>query len=261
MVAASRLNLQAELLLAGSCNKYCLSVDFVNFLLNTIDPTLAASAAEYMGLDKPTSELMVTPLLAAKTLWRLLGSAVVPRVANSRGIPQGLATSVTLVEIFKSCLLRRLAWLAQVEVIAYVDDINFLADHPAELNKALECLFQFAQDFRLSISGNKSYLWGLILLPHKPLGMHRGFELAASLNPWEWPLEAGVKPDHVKESLRIQEVKERLARMLHRPANIEVKAALSGPLNRLNVILSLLQPLDGRPLSRAHRWESSTASF
>ena len=51
---------------------------------------------------------------------------------------------------------------------------------------------------------------------------------------------------------------------------------LSGPLDRLNAILSLLQPLDryrtpsamgsaiGRPLSRPiskHRWESSTASF
>ena len=52
-----------------------------------------------------------------------------------------------------------------------------------------------------------------------------------------------------------------------------MKNALSGPLNRLNAILSLLHPLDryrtpsaigsaiGRPLSRRIRWESSTASF
>ena len=40
----------------------------------------------------------------------------------------------------------------------------------------------------------------------------------------EWPLEPRARPKYAKETQRIQEVKERLARMQHLPANIEVKA-------------------------------------
>ena len=157
IVAASSLNLQAELVLAGSYRRFCISVDFVK-LFNTIDEGLAAEAAQYMGLDSATSRLMVAPISAANILWRLPSSAVVPSVHNSRGIPQGLATSVALAELFISCLLQRLAWLAKVDIIAYVD-LNFLADSPDELHACFSLLR--TSDFR---SQETSPIYGELML-------------------------------------------------------------------------------------------------
>ena len=148
---------------------------------------------------------------------------------------------MALAEIFISCLLRRLAWLAQVEVIAYVDDINFLADSPEELNKAIDCLYQFAHDFYLMVSSDKSCLWGSDHEALQVIGHTWGLRVSDKLDSMgmEWLLESGVKPDYVKESLRIQEVKERLARMQHLPASIAVKAA--------TISTGCLSPLDYSP--------------
>ena len=240
LCAVSRLNLCAELSAHGLAQFWCLAVDFTK-LFNTIDPRLVARACCYMGLDRQVADWLIDPLVSSKGVWRLPENGTVPFFKTTRGIAQGLSSSVVLSEIFLSILLRQLSAGAIVDIISYVDDLHLVAQSKQELEKARNILFRFAEDFAVGVSRPKSYLWGTNAAELERLGEEWGIPFRGTVESLgvEWQIHRKWRPSYSKERERVQLAKTRLARLYHLPSSIHLKASA--------VLIGCLSLLDYAP--------------
>ena len=125
-----------------------VSVHFTK-MFNHISPSLAADVAWYLGLRECDAKALIAPFEASKGAWRLGFNAVVPLRQRSRGLPQGLSTSVALAELVVSVYLWKVRKIALVETVGYIDDLHVLASSASELRKALALLLAFSSDLGL----------------------------------------------------------------------------------------------------------------
>ena len=142
LAALKMIGATCEGILWGTSHKVGLSIDFAK-LLNMIDVRVAMRAAILMGLNPDDAILLADPLRRARGMWKMPLGSISPLFAKERGLPQGMSTSVMFAEIFLSFFLYRLTLTLRVQVVAYVDDINILADSPDLLKLAiLQLLFR-----------------------------------------------------------------------------------------------------------------------
>ena len=149
-----------------------------------------------------------------------------------------MSSSVMFAEVFLSIFLWRLSLTLSVQVISYVDDINFMADSVEVLKGAILQLLWFSQIFSLDVSRPKSYLWGCRWSELVNLSAELGFQIrdCVSALGTEWPLHPHVSPPFEKDSARMETMLERLQRLSHLPAAIGVKASVisTGALSLLD---------------------------
>ena len=147
---------------------------------------------------------------------------------RERGLPQGLASSVILSELFLSVLLRRLHACVDIDSVCYMDDLTLVADTQEKLVDAMRILWDFSFDFSLDISGDKSFLWGSRPDRLQVIAAQWGIGVRDSLCAlgMEWAISKHVTPEYAKERSRMREVEERLERACHIPSPIVVKTQL-----------------------------------
>ena len=132
LVALSGIALATELSLIGVRDYFGISVDFEK-MFNMLSALVASEVAAFMGLSFPSIMDLLAPVACAVGTWKLPLSAAPTPFATSRGLPQGMATSVLLAELAITPLLWRITRsLPDVKVCAYVDDLNLytLATRP-----------------------------------------------------------------------------------------------------------------------------------
>ena len=108
---------------------------------------VAAETCRVMGLCPNLIELLVKPLRAASYTWKLPFGAVSKCMHHQRGLPQGMASSVLLAEIAISPLLWKVDLALRgrdVEIIAYVDDLNFITTSESDLRRIVDLLGEFS---------------------------------------------------------------------------------------------------------------------
>ena len=99
-------------------------------MFNSLSPHVAAAVARCMGLDLDNIRDLALPILRARGVWRLPSNCEREVFVNSRGLPQGMASTVLLAEVAISPLLWRLSLHDPTLSImwSYVDDLNLCAD-------------------------------------------------------------------------------------------------------------------------------------
>ena len=123
--ALSRLALIADRGLRKQGPVFGLSIDFCK-LYNTIAPMVAIQAAIHAGLHQETARELLVPLCDVAGVYRLPFNHVCPFFVKTRGLAQGLSTSVLLAEVFVGMLIWKLSHLDQLESITYIDDVNLV---------------------------------------------------------------------------------------------------------------------------------------
>ena len=140
-----------------------------------------------------------------------------------------MASSVIMADPCISIFLWKLHSVATTLPIAYVDDLNVVTYSRHDLELVLRLLFEFVHDFRLSISLEKSYLWGSSLGELGEVGLAWGLTAPDVFNTlgMEWGLTPTSKPEYQKELLRVDTAKERLCRLTYLPLAIHEKAKIA----------------------------------
>ena len=124
LVAVSRIAWNSERSLTGCASLRGISVDFEK-MFNMLSGFVAAEVAQCMGLSYLNIMDLLVPLAGAVGVWKLPLSAAPTPFATSRGLPQGMASSVLMAELAISPLLWRIARaMPDVDICAYVDDLN-----------------------------------------------------------------------------------------------------------------------------------------
>ena len=103
LAAIARLTYFAEGVRSKRLSILAVSLDYSK-LFNMIGPQVAHEAAMPMGMAPQTAHMVVAPIIHARGIWRLAGN-VCPERGHSRGLPQGLSTSVCLADLFVSILI------------------------------------------------------------------------------------------------------------------------------------------------------------
>ena len=207
-------------------------------LFHSICPSVAIEAARILGLSQEDAAGLAKPFDLGCGFWRLPNNAVSPPSHHSRGLPQGLASSVLLSEVFLSVFLRKLHRCCDIDSVCYVDDLTLVATKRAELEKALVLLGEFARDFCLVTSPEKTRLWRSEI--------EQLTQIAA-----EWVLHEIDESSYAKEHKRIAECTIRLDRLAHLPAPMHVKAQtiVTGCTSLLaHSVSPLRKALNGVPL-------------
>ena len=158
-VAPAKINIYAEMTLHRLKETWALAIDFSK-MFNTLSLAITLQTSSYMGLSQESIEALQKPLRACRGFWRLPHNAVSPMETHSRGLPQGVSTSVALAEIMVSVLLRKILRVAVIDIVSYVDDVNVLANSEAVLAYVWGLVVSFAKDFRLDLALQKCHLWG-----------------------------------------------------------------------------------------------------
>ena len=237
LAAVADLNVEAECTLHGYREVWAFTADFSK-LYNTQSLQVCLKVAELMGLDLSSVPLLWRPLAFAKGCWRLPQDSVSPFRMHSRGLPQGMATSVILSELCVAAFLWRLHAIVNVKTICYVDDLNVIASSRDTMMRAYELLESFTQDLSLSLAHSKTKFWGTYPTMLKQEATRKGVaqvDVLCALG-LEWPLTATVKPDYKKEMMRISHCRERLKRLAHLPAlpSVKLQAIVTGCLSLLS---------------------------
>ena len=224
-MAVDALNVYAEAVLHGAATLWGVSVDFAK-LFNSICPRVAVEAAKILGVGDDDAKELMLPFDNGCGFWRLPNNTTAPPANHPRGLPQGLASSVLLSEVFLSIFLRRLHRCVDIDSVCYVDDITLVATSKDQLLKALDLLTQFASDFCLVISQEKTRIWGSNRAQLRDLARDTGFAYTETLEALgaEWALHEGAEPQYRKEHARVEECKARLDRLAHLPSHLNVKA-------------------------------------
>ena len=122
LVAVSGIAYVTELSLIGAVDVFGISVDFEK-MFNMLSGLVAAEVAAYMGLSFPSIIDLLAPVACAIGTWKLPMSAAPNPFGTTRGLPQGMATSVLLAELAISPVLWRITRsLPEVTVCAYVHE-------------------------------------------------------------------------------------------------------------------------------------------
>ena len=228
--AVAICNSYAEATLHRTCPVYAVSLDYQK-LFNSISPSVAAHVARLMGMSEELITSLVRPLLHSLGVWRLPNNAICPWECRERGLPQGLASSVALSELFLAVLIRRLHGCVPIDSITYVDDVNVIA-HSAEcLEKALGIIWQFCADFFLTLSLDKTSLWGTDDDTLRDMAHRWGIQHKTTITilGTDWGLKPSESLTHEKEMARIAECKNRLKRLQHLSAPIWTKSTRGEP--------------------------------
>ena len=211
--AVAECNMFAEAALHGTRPVYAISLDFQK-LFNSVSPTVASHVAMFLGMSESLARAMTRPLLHSLGVWRLPYNTVCPWESRERGLPQGLASSVALSELFLCVLLRRLHACVKLQSVTYVDDVNIITDSAADLERAMNLIWQFCFDFFLTISSDKTCLWGTHDNELRHMADTWGVQHRTTVEIMgaEWGLKPSSSPDYKKEHARINECRERLRR-------------------------------------------------
>ena len=235
--AMQRVGLVSEKVLHNGPKVWCASVDFSK-LFNMISCDVASRAAQLMGLDPRSCELLSLPIKSSMGYWRLPLHEVGPMIKIARGLPQGLSASVLYAEVFTSLFLWRLSTTTDVESVAYVEHITLIATSPESLNTALRQLMGFEATFCLDVSLLKTHLWGSQLPSLVGIAESWGFSVKESVEVLghEWALYPTSKCRHEKGLKRLDRALDRLQRLSHLLAPLTVKshAILAGCLSLLD---------------------------
>ena len=191
-----------------------VSVDFFK-MLNMLSGPVAAQAAVYMGLAPANALSLLVPSMCSVGVWRLPYNAVPMPFRNTRGLPQGMATSVLLSELAIAPLLWRVGscW-PMVSIYAYVDDLNFASASRDQLLVTVRFLRQFEEDFALSLSEAKMRVWSSNPREKHVIEAATGFQHTNVLDALggQWALNRSASPTHPREKERLLECRRRLAR-------------------------------------------------
>ena len=220
-MAVDALNVYAEAVLHGAASLWGVTVDFAK-LFNSICPGVAVEAAKILGLAEQDAKELMLPFDNGCGFWKLPNNATAPPAHHPRGLPQGLASSVLLSEVFLSVFLRRLHRCVDIDSVCYVTQKD-------QLLKALDLLIQFASDFCLVVSQEKTCTWGSERAQLREIARETGFAYTEMLEALgaEWALHDVVEPQYKKEHARVEECKARLERLAHLPSPIHVKAQVT----------------------------------
>ena len=196
-MAVDALNVYAEAVLHGAATLWGVSVDFAK-LFNSICPRVAVEAAKILGLADQDAEELMLPFENGCGFWRLPHNTTAPPARHPRGLPQGLASSVLLNEVFLSVFLRRLHRCVDIDSVCYVDDITLVATRKNQLLLALELLTQFANDFCLVVSQEKTQIWGSDRTQLREIARDTGLAYTETLEALgaEWALHDGAEPQY-----------------------------------------------------------------
>ena len=126
-----------------------------------------------------------------------------------------MASSVLLAELAISPMLWRISRaIPEVNVCAYVDDVNVITETREHLERTVAYVKEFADHFTLSLSQAKTKLWASETAAHEHLQVELGFSVQRSFCALggEWPTNRGVRPKYDKEHARLDECVRRLTR-------------------------------------------------
>ena len=122
--ACSNLAWATECASLGLQEVWGLSVDFAK-MFNTLSPHIAFIVARTMGLSTNNVRDLALPIINACGVWRLPANYPPEMFASSRGLPQGMASSVLLAELETCPVLWRLTRHdPTMQVWSYADDLN-----------------------------------------------------------------------------------------------------------------------------------------
>ena len=100
------------------------------------------------------------PILKAKGLWGLPANVEPEMSVNTRGLPQGMASSVLLAGLATSPILGQLSLHdPTLSLWSYVDDLNLAASTREKLLESFWLLKGIWADFSLCMSNLKSTAW------------------------------------------------------------------------------------------------------
>ena len=217
LAAVASIAWRTELAYLGLQPATGVSIDFEK-MFNRLSPHVAAASAVFMGLSSQFAHDLLCPLVFSKGVWRLPHNAWPRTFTNSRGLPQGMASSVLMSELAIAPLPRKIwhRFGERVTTIAYVDDLNFLGSEVSSVERVVDVLREFSGDFRLSLSDLKSKVW----------------------SSREWAVCKGAKPEFSKEIAMMTECETRLERLRHLSLNpVEMSTVISaGCLAKLDYL-------------------------
>ena len=250
--AVDSLNVYAEAVIHGAETLWGVSVDFTK-LFNSICPRVAIEAAKLLGLADEDAAELIKPFSWGCGFWRLPNNAAAPPAKHNRGLPQGLASSVMLSEVFLSVFLRKLHRCVCIDSVCYVDDITLVATTKKDLELALDLLAEFSSDFCLVVSSEKTALWGSDRASLQEMAASRGLGYSDRIEALgaEWVLHDNGDDAYAKEHARVEYCKLRLDRLAHLPSPIQVKAQAvsTGCLSLLaHSVSPIRKALNGTPL-------------
>ena len=222
---------------AARVQVWAISLDFQK-LFNCISVDICARVLEIMGVHADNVSQIAHDIKLSAGYWRLPCQSVSPLIRNTRGLPQGLSTSVLLAETLVSLLMRRLVSIPALDSVLYVDDVTLaVRSKTAFLTLLGEVLF-FPESFSLSLSGDKSVIWGTEESQPQSIAREHGFVYARQVVALgaEWATHPKPVMSFTKEHARLAKLRDRLLRMSHLPASLSLK------LQTLSVgVLSLLE--------------------
>ena len=116
---------------------------------------------------------------------------------NTRGLPQGMASSVLLAKLAICPLLWRLSLRdPNLSMQSYVDDLNVASSAMHGLLDALSYIRAFADDFKLSMADHKTTAWTNSRRDKQVLAEATGFEVEDHFSALggDWMLTKAAKP-------------------------------------------------------------------
>ena len=215
-VAMNRIGLHSAQIRHAIAPRFAISIDFSK-LFNMIDASLVERVVQLCGLDHYSATQLFFPLKGAKGHWRLPRSELGPLFRVQRGLPQGMAASVLGAEVFIALFLWRLSCTLDLEIVAYVDDINLISTTRQVLEAAISQLFRFEKTFSLQVAAIKSFVWGSNDFVVNDVALKWGFQAKKTVESLgtEWPLTAVATCGYAKDKARLAKAEERLARLSH----------------------------------------------
>ena len=214
LAACARIAWVTELSYLGLCAFWGVSVDFQK-MFNMMSPMVAAQAGLYMGLHPSYVMVLLFPIMCATGVWALPHKAAPLPWNNTRGLPQGMSTSVLFSELAIAPFLWRLSRVLEgISTVAYVDDINLVGNTKEEATRACQLLREFESDFSLRLSATKTKVWVSKPLLEESFAREVGFQSTNTLDALggQWPLRTGVSPEFPKEAERLRTCVARLER-------------------------------------------------
>ena len=198
-------------------------------MFNSLSPHVAAAVARCMGLSLDNIRDLTLQILRARGVWRLPSNCEPEVIVNSRGLLQGMASSVLLAEVAISPLLWRLSLHdPTLSMWSYVDDLNLCADSIPKLLEAWAYIQEFALDFSVSIARHKCSVWTNSKRQRMEVQQETGLQVTDSFQALggEWALTRSAKLTYPKEMKRLQECMKRLERARYLPIKPEKLVAI-----------------------------------
>ena len=214
LLACARIAWASETSLLGLRHFSGVSVDFEK-MFNMLSIQVAMAVGLYMGLTPQYVSALVFPIMCATGVWSFPFAAAPLPCSNSRGLPQGMSTSVLLAELAISPLLWRITRSNRDAIVcAYVDDLNLLLESRDEMLRVVDMLREFESDFALRVSQLKTRVWATSSQEEPHIVHATGCDSTAVLDALggQWQLQPRISPSFPKECARLDKCMDRLIR-------------------------------------------------